>query len=386
MALTDLGTLLYPDIAVISSPSNFSLDAAEEHGATAFAIPKTGTLLKIGWRLLSVASPILTLKISLETVADTIGILVATTDAGKTLYAANAQSAAIDNPVAGVRFDAINGASPSTGISVTKGDLVSFVVRCTARTSGSVAVAYDQYAGNVMGLKPQDGNQIPYWYTYLGGAGAANAGGLLLTLEYDTGCVYIPLIVPAGLTPTTVTWNSGSNPDRRGLKMTYPFGCKLKGAHIYLDTDEDVQVILYDSDEYTIISGFPITLQGNMRRANALGAHWVEFPTEPTLLINTVYRLVILPSTVTNVISNYFVPADDGAVIGMNAMVGGTNFVYTTFNGTPTSGSHAWTDTITQRPAILPMISQIDFPAAGGGQVIDIHNTLLVNSMKVIPY
>lgn len=360
--MINVGCLHYPNWFASGDPSSFVLDAAEEHGAFVLTIPKTGTLLKVGWRLASVSSPVLTLKLSLETVLDAIGAPVATSDAGKTLYAAGAQSAAIADPAAGVRFDAINGASPGTGISVTKGDLAAVAIRCTARASGSVNVAYDQYATISMGARQHSGQQIPYWYTYLGGAGAVGAGESVLTLEYDTGMVVLPHSYPASLGGTADTWNSGSNPDRRGLKMTFPFGCTLRGADLYLDTDEDVQILLYDADEYTVMAGFPITLQGTTRRANAAGAHYVEFPTEPTLLAGSAYRLVVLPATETNISGRYWVPADDGAVLGMTALMGGSDFCYTTFNGEPSSGSHAWSDTTTRRPGILPVLSQLDFP------------------------
>lgn len=336
----------------VTSPT---LDAVEEHAAGVFPVPKTGTLKKIGWR--NASSLVGTIALSLETVADTIGVPVATTDAGKTLYAALAVSADIVNPTTGVRFDQING---TTGIAVTKGDLISVVVRAKAVTSGVITVSIQ--STNLMAPS----YQMPYTYTYLGGASAASSLAPQFTLEYDG--EFVPIVGGWAVQPAVAaeTFNSGSNPDRRGLKFRFLVKKQLQGAYFYIDTDEDVQVILYDADEYTVMSGFPITIQGNQRRVNSQAIQYVEFPTEPTCLASTYYRLVLLPTTVTNIAWAYSVPSDDGAVLGMTAIPGGLNFVKTTFNGAPTSGSHAWTDTTTQRPGILLVASKTDAGAGGG--------------------
>jgi len=436
MALTDIGLLTYPPSMSVSH-SNILLDAAEEHCAYIVPIPKTGTLKKIGWRVGAVASPVLTLQVSLETVLDAVGVPVATSCAAATLFYSGAGVACaftdagdtvddashglvdntpvifktivdttgiavnrvyyvvgaaentfqvsltiggaaitlttngtgtyttlfsisepIVNPAAGVRFDAING---STGVSVTKGDLVSVVVRCTVLGSGSASpVGYGTQLG---GLATR---QTTYAYTYLGGASAVvNVSGVL-TLEYDG--EFIPCcneINAVSIAPAADAWGSNDAPDRRGLKFKFLFGCKLKGAYFNIDTDEDCQIILYDSDEYTAMAGFPITLQGTTRRANEKSNHYVEFPTEPTIVAGAFYRLVVLPTTTTDISATTNTPTDDGAVTGMSGLVGGVNFVYTTFNGAPEAGSHAWTDDATKRPGILLVVSQIDLPAAG---------------------
>lgn len=355
---------LVDDRAIIPHNWNFSggatvLDAVEEHLAGVFHVPQAGTLKKIGWR--NTSTLVGTLAISLETVADTVGVPVATTDAGKTLYAASAVSADIVNPTTAVRFDAINGA---TGIAVTKGDLISVVIRTKAWTSGGITVAFQ----NSNLIAPS--NQMPYTYTYLGGAGATSSLTPQFTLEYDG--EFVPIWDGWAVQPAVAaeSFNSGSNPDRRGMKFRFLVKKQLKGAYFYIDTDEDVQVIMYDSDEYTVMTGFPITIQGNQRRANSQAIQYVEFPVEPTCLASTYYRLVLLPVTVTNIAWAYSVPSNDGAVLGMTAIPGGLDFIKTTFNGSPTSGSHAWTDTTTQRPGILLVASKTD-AGAGGGLLVD---------------
>jgi hypothetical protein len=368
MSLVDVGYLPYPSHYVSGVGQSAQIAAAEDHVASVFPIPKTGTLLKVGWRITVTNTPVLTMKVSLETVADVIGAPVATTDGGKTLYAANAQSAAISNPSAGVRFDSINGSNPSTGIAVTEGDLVSFVRRCTARSSGTLNVQLDQTGTIIVaGLTAAGGSTHPYEYKRLAGVATAYPGLPFLTLEYDTGFVTSPFLTPASLAQANDAFSSSSNPDRRGLKIAFPWTCRVLGAQLYIDSDSDFQFIFYDADEYTVLTGFPLSVSGNKRSASSANLMWVRFPTPPTLAANQAYRAVILPTTTTNLTMQTWTPADDGAVTGISGLVGGTNIIYTSRNGAPTSGSHAWTDDATKRSSFVFIVDQIDVGSGGGG-------------------
>lgn len=145
MAYVTVNNIIWPrtgPYSTGSSPGTVRLDAAEERIAYVIRWPKTGTLKKVGWTISSVSSPVLTVAVSIETVADAVGVPIATTDAGKTLYAANAVSADITNPSAGARFDAINS---TTGISVTKGELAAITIRAKTVTSGYIEVTVDLY-------------------------------------------------------------------------------------------------------------------------------------------------------------------------------------------------------------------------------------------------
>jgi hypothetical protein len=344
--------------------NTLTLDAAEEHIAFVIQAPKTGTIKKIGWMVTASSSPVgITCYVALETVADAVGVPVATSRAGATLYAAGAESAAISNPTTGVRFDAING---TTGISVTRGDLIAVTIRCTARTSGSFGVGYDQNGmfGGPMGM----GSYYSYTYGYTGSGSTYYAP--VITLEYDGEFVVVPWTIPVMSTSlTAVDYNSGSNPDRRGLAFTFPdFSCTASGVVLTLDQDSDCDLILYDSDEYSVMTGFPITLDKDKRKGTSRISFYVRFPNDVTFTQDQWYRLVVLPKAASPDVSILtYVPADDGTILGMNAYVEGLNVKYTTFNGTPTSGSHAWTDDTTKRVLISMIINQIDIPVPAGG-------------------
>ena len=161
MALTNCDIICFPGhLKAGAGSGGFTLDAAEEHGAYIFQVPKTGTLKKVGWRCYTATSPVLTLKVSLETVASTYGSPVATTNAGKTLYAANAESADLTSFASSTTYwTEING---STGVTVTKGDFIAVTFRATAVTSGSITVAYQQYGEVLWQLNYSSGTLIPY--------------------------------------------------------------------------------------------------------------------------------------------------------------------------------------------------------------------------------
>lgn len=362
MTMIPVDRVLYPPYYTGShGGQGRTIDAAEEFCFSVIKIAKTGTLKKIGWRITAVSSPVLGVKVSVETCANTEGQPVATTNAGKTLYAPGAESAEITSFTAGVRFDAING---TTGISVTKGDIATITFRCTSYTSGNVSVGQDTGA-TFPGMPTL---HFPYEGTYLNSTWAAYERYPGLILEYDDGFVLgVPSYISVCPTQTTDTWSSSSNPDRRGLKFSVPYKCTLAGAYVQLDTDAELQIILYDSDEYTVMSGFPITINANQRPNNGGAWTFIEFPTEPTILADMDYRLVVLPTTTTSITSYYATPTGDGSFSGLSSMPMGTKCVYTTFNGTPTAGSHAWTDSTTSRHATLLEISNIiiDYPDAG---------------------
>lgn len=354
----------YPPQFNAPATNSFVLDAEEELIGYVVTIPKTGTLKKIGWGITAVSSPVLTARVSLENITATIGQPVATTDADKSLYAANAVSANITNPSAGVRFDEING---STGISVTKGDRVAITIRITSYTSGSISVLYSQWGG----FTPFGGyNSLlrsnAYTFAYVGGSWTLYHTPHI-TLEYDGEFVPVPFTMPAQSIASPMSWSSASNPDRRGMKFSVPFTCKLGGAFLYFDGDSDTDLILYGPDGYTIVDGFPITLSKNERTTNLPGWYFIEFPTSPTITADLYYRFVFLPKEATNCQLYVVTPVGDGAISGLTAYSEGSRVVYTYRNGNPSEEDVEWTDSTTQKSTGALFISEIDIPSSGSG-------------------
>lgn len=360
MSLTALsGFSLYPIWSGWSLSSSgvaaAALDAAEELACNVIIVPKTGTVKKVGFRVSSRSGGDAVFRVTLETVATTIGAPVSTTYAGRTLYVANAESADVTIPgAAGVQWVAING---STGVSVTAGDLMSIVVRCVSRTTGSMTVAVGSYT-SVYGAN----QALPYQFTYLNAAAATGSRAGAFALEYDGEIVPIACCIPFG-DVTANAWDSGDDPTFRGLKFSLPFPAKVGGIILGdFEYDYDFKIHAFDSDEFTEFTDFPITVDEDQRHADNDSYGIFPFKTPFSVLANTNYRIAIEPieTGADNVNWGYFTVADDGALPGMAAMGGGASLIYTSINDLPSSGSHSWADVATRRPCMGLLIGQVD--------------------------
>lgn len=364
MSITDISPFVYPANRSMHTESfdACTLDAADEFFVIVMTVTKTGTLNKIGWKSGTTATAAgFVLKISLETVAAALGAPVATTNAGKTLYAAGAESADITSISAStVYYTAING---STGISVTKGDRIAITFRMVSITSGAATIYWSQY-GSAVALEMLNSNSI-FTATYLGSSWVLRLQIPAITLQYSDG--FCPLLHAYPIcTLGNASYNNSTDPDRRGIKFKLPIGCRIYGVTCRVDLDGDASLIVYGSDEYTAISG-PHALDADQRAVNTVQDYTVIFPTAIEVTSETWYRIVLLPTSATNILIYYLTFTDDGATAGITASLGGSNFVYTYRNGAPSSGDHAWTDSTTIQPGINLLIDGIDTGAAAGG-------------------
>lgn len=356
-------------VPVIMHPSSFgnigtaqTLDAAEEFVVFVTRFKKSGTVKRIGFRTGAVSGTY-TIKVSLESVAELVGQPCATTNATKTLYTANAESADITNLNANtVNYISING---STGVSVTGGDLVSITIRLTATSGGSVVV---RSPGLTLGGELATGyDGTSYCSTYLGSSWATISYTTMVLIVYSDG-IYnsYPSQIPCN--SNSLTYNSESASPYTGIKFRYPFKCRLSGIRANCDLDGDAQIIIYDSDEYTVMAGFPISLN-NLQRATT-SARWISvvFTTPVECEANTDYRIVVLPTTSTNIILTNWAPVDDSEFYGYTAFPEGDDIILTRRGSAPSSGDHVWTDS-TDKPHIQVFIDGIEASAGAAGGI-----------------
>ena len=365
MSIITVPHIFYPSnrFVLASSRGYAALDAAEEFVAMVFRVPKTGTLNKIAWQCGTItAGTSFVLKISLETVAEKIGEPVATSNATKTLYAAGAESADITSLTSNaIYYTAING---TTGIDVVAGSLVAVTFRLTSVTGSVVNIGSTQHSGlynNVLYGQAQD----CYTATYLGSSWSIWTYSPIVGLEYSDGMCSTPHLFAPYLS-NSWQWGSNDSPDRRGIKFKVPYACRLYGVVVTIDTDSDVDIIMYDSDEYSVKTGFPITLKSAQRRVDAQRDNIIIFPTKPEILADTWYRLVTLPKSTTDAIMYYSYGQDDGATSWLGLSQEGASLIYTYRNGAPSSGDHAWTDE-NYKPYIQLIIDGIEASAGGTG-------------------
>ena len=367
MNIISVPIFTYPTarIRAPDTTGSVTLDAAEEFLVMVMRVPKSGTLNKITWRTGTITGSSYTLKISVETVASSIGEPVATTNATKTLYATGAESADITSLSSGTVYHTpING---STGISVAAGDLIAITFRLTAVDTSSIIIAANIYEDNGRLFCLNYPGDV-YQRLYLSGSWSTSyATPPLVSLQYSDGFTPVIYSSPPCI-ESKISWNSRSNPDRRGIKFKFPAACRLYGLMMSLGLDTTTNVILYDSDEYSIITGFPISLSSSQRRNYNQAEYIVVFPTRPEISADTWYRLVLLPTTDTSIGLTVATLPDDGTTLGIGASLEGANLVYTYRNGTPSSGDHTWTDS-NDKPAMTLLVDGIDSGSGGGSGI-----------------
>jgi hypothetical protein len=164
-----------------------------------------------------------------------------------------------------------------------------------------------------------------------------NTPCMVLRYDDDTYVTVAPDAVPA-LALNTTTFNSGSTPDERGLRLTLPMRTYVVGAWVRLDLDAACDVVLYDSDGTSVLASASLD---STARMSTTGATCVVRFDPVLLLADTVYRLVVKPTSVSNV-STYDYDVTSTTV--MAATPGGASFSYTS-----RTNAGAWDDSATTK-------------------------------------
>lgn len=323
------------------SSNTHTIDAAGEKAAMIFRIPKTGTLKKIGFKCTKTTTD--TLSFRLETVDASNG------DPTGTLYDANA-TGSLEVSASGCYWIAING---TTGISVTADALVAFVVE-QGSVPGSHAIYYA-----MPGLLQN--SSFPYSDLYT--SSWAKGLGSMVGLEYSDS-----VVTPVGCCPlfnsyTSTSFKSSSSPNIIGNRFKFPFGARLIGVNLICDLDYACEIILYDSDGYTVLS--TISVDPDVRgTANSYGAFY-SFPAPVTILADTFYRVAVKATVDTgNIALSYITFPPDGDYSGLSLVALGDNCIYTYCSADP-DAEVDWTQTDDKRAAISLLVDQIDIPEGG---------------------
>lgn len=326
----------------VAGGSSSPLDADGEMFGSICKIPKTGTLTKIAIRLSTVTTGD-TLKISLQTVDATTGFPTGS------LYVANASGTVVvgggDDYV--TKWVEINS---GTGVSVSRGDVVAVVYEYDSYVAGNLTL-------RVFGSGAQG---FPYNAQNIGGWAMTNQQANI-AFQYDDTTLETGPGVYGALFRFYKTYNNGDTPDRYGLRFKFPYACRLSAFTIYGDFDGDINVKLYDTDGTTVLE--TVSLDKDLRGYTATRLSKSPFANFHELLANAYYRVVVLPTTATDISLYGYDVTDDGAVKGLSALQYGTDFCLTEASGNPTVEGD-WTQTDTQRPYILLGLDQIDLGGA----------------------
>ena len=114
-----------------------------------------------------------------------------------------------------------------------------------------------------------------------------------VALEYDDGSymeAWWPMFISAN---ASNTFNSGSDPDERGIRFQVPFTCRAFGAWMLTDANESGNIKLYSDDAVTTHS--TAVVEQNVDSGSANGYQQFYFDNPFTLIAGTWYRLAFAP-------------------------------------------------------------------------------------------
>lgn len=332
--------------------TNQLIDASGEKVGYIFRVPKTGTLDKFEFRAgtvtVNAASQI---RCSFQDPSVTTG----DPDEVQDQFRDIAGSAMVANGwnVPGL----ITSDGTDTGVkrSVTQGDLLAAVIEYQTFTAG------DTIQVSAADIGSQTEHLIDDCYVDLkSGAGpswAKSTGAAPnLGLKYNDGSYAFIGGADAMSELNTNTYNNGSTPDERALRFSLPVPFRLGGCWVRLDLDAVADIVLYDSDGTTALA--TVSLDPDIRQSAAGRNRLVRFASDISLLKDTVYRLSVKPTSVTNI--SMYDKVVNGAAI-MDAYEGGQNFHWS-----QRTDAGAWTQTTTKRPGIGLFVTALDDGAAAG--------------------
>lgn len=318
---------LYYGAAVPVFATKLSMSAANAKMAHIFQAPRAGNIASIIWRTSTVTTGG-TIEVRLETV-DT-----ATGDPSGTLVGVNTNltglviNAADDNLVFTTTFTA--------AATVTKGQLIAFVLVNPAVSQPSLQMTGYSSGTTLPGF--------PYHDSHNGASYTPNFTNFsAITLVYDDGTHIVPI---GGLpTPTAITntaFNSGTNPNVRGLRFQFPVSVRATGIWINVDLDGDGKFLLvntaYNKGAGTGILA-SITIDKDTRGSTNGLLMTAVFDSSVTLSAATNYRLIVEPTSVTS-LTVYDVSFQSLDLL--NCWSGGSNCHLTTANNPTADGD--WTN------------------------------------------
>lgn len=318
MALQTLGReceFWYPFVSggggqVALDTSTLVMDASGELVEMILQVPITGTVDRFGAVIAAVTNtPDNGLRFSFRDVSLSTGLQDTTVDQFATVASGSVATGWLD-PGA---FDSSR--------SVTRGDRLACVLDFPTFVAGDSVTTQSL---NLFGAS----NVAGYPYTALNGAKNATRMAQFGLHYTDSGGFWVP-IGGHGMTlcsaRTAVSIDTGTTPDEVGNAFTLPFPAKLNKVMVVLQSTvaaSDFDLVLYDS------GGTPVATQsfdGDVYAGTGSNRFaFLHLASEVSLSANTLYRIVIKPTTTNNVSMTYQVLAATTAT-----MIGGGNIYMT---------------------------------------------------------
>lgn len=339
-----------PNLAGTPAGAGVTLDAVNDAVATVFIVPKTGTIASVSFYNAAVngVSGSVTMEVRVETINSSgfpSGTLLGTNSNGTVSVAFNG-----DNAWQTVAL--------TNSVSVSAGQQIAIVVKVSAFVGAASSIQITRFQDSTL--------PNVYGVEDLTGAGYAVASNKYCYQAFPvySGGVYYPCpgFYPGYTNGTVRTFNSGSSPNKRGMKFQVPTPMRLSGFWIWLDLDADCVVKLYAADGTTVLAQKTINSQIDTVTTPEVYSYFFDAsevaPGYYDLAASTNYYLSVEPSSGSD-ITIYDLTYPSNAYLGL--FDGGINW----YSSTNTGGT--WTDADTIRPWIGLIFNGFDDGASAGG-------------------
>lgn len=315
------------------SASNITLNAQDEKAAAILQASKSATISVVLFRTSTVTTGS-DIDVRIETVSATDG------NPTGTLWGTNTN---VVVTVADTDDNVWKTATLTAGAVVAQGDLFAVVLHATSAAPNLL----------INGLTEFDAG-LPYTTSQDAAVWTKRGEVLVMVIKFSDNTYQS--IHYFGLAPQAngISFNSGSNPDEIGNKITLPFPCRVVGFWAWCSINENATVLLYDSSSNVLTSRL---FDANQTTEGVDDSIIGFFPDAITLTANTVYRLTFRPETTTNIVldESRFPDADS-----MGELPFGANIIRT-----DRTDAGAWTDTTTMRILMGLLVDQLDDGAGG---------------------
>ena len=324
------------DLAITGSFfSTVSVDFAfaNRYASMIFAIPKTGSITKLGFYNGASGGITGTAEASIQTVSSGI-------PSGSD-YGGSAPGT-VSNPAASTAYEITLG----TPASATKGDRVALKLRLTAISSGVLRPQF---------LTQSPNYQLPYMVNNFDAKSSCIPS---MWIVYSDGTVgNIPGTFPL-ITSTTLAVSSSTTPDEVGNYFTSPIKLRVVGvAAMFPSTNGPTSadsLKIYDSSN-TVLGTMTFDV-GTIAISGAFGFSHVLFSSTIDIEADTVYRIAFLPGATSRDIKYFTYPSQ-------NLMINGWDSAW---KYTSRVDAGAWTETDGRALPFTLLVDAIDIPTAGG--------------------
>lgn len=332
-------------VGTVAVSTEVILDAAGEYVTYIYQASEDMNLSHVGFRN-STATGSPTVDVRIETVDATTGLPTGTLWATDTNIVTGALSANSWNLVA-----------LTASATIAAGSIFAVKIAYNSGTTATIT--------RISGYAPA--LNLPYVVTNTGTpAKATNTTAQTIALGSSATDFYaLPNTLPISAASGAVALNNSTGA-RRGMRFKLPFTVRAIGATWWASTTAgDYKIELYD-DAGSSLLATSSTFDGDSSQLSGSKSNNAYFDDPVTVTANTWYRLVVTPTSVTNISMAAVTPAGTDY---LEAMPGGANSQLTTY---ATAGG--WVDTATQVSCIDVIFDQIDL-----GRSIQINNPSLVS-------